>query len=43
MKFDYSILVLLNQFFLDSVELQVNQENIPSTLAILKVVLFLKI
>ena len=37
MKFDYSILALRNQIFLDSVEFQVNQENIPWTLAILKI------
>ena len=43
MKFDYSILVLDNQIFLDSVEFQVNEENIPWTLAIMKIVLFLKI
>ena len=43
MKFDYSILVLDNQIFLDSVEFQVNEENISWTLAIMKIVLFLKI
>ena len=43
MKFDYSILVLDNQIFLDSVEFRVNEENIPWTLAIMKIVLFLKI
>ena len=43
MKFDYSILVLDNQIFLDSVEFQVNEENISLTLAIMKIVLFPKI
>ena len=39
---EYSIFVLLIQFFLDSLEFQVNQENIHPTLTILKVVLALK-
>ena len=41
-KFDYSIFILHIQFFLDSLELHVDQENIHPTLTILKVVLALK-
>ena len=41
-KLDYSIFVLHIQFILDSLEFQVNQENIHLTLTILKVVLAFK-
>ena len=41
-KLDYSIFVLHIQFFLDSLEFQVNQENIHLTLITLNVVLALK-
>ena len=36
-KFDYSILALNIQFFLDSLEFQINHENIHPTLTIVKV------
>ena len=42
-KLDYSIFVLYIQFFLDSLEFQVNQENIHATLTILKVFLSLNL
>ena len=41
-KLDYSIFILYIQFFLDSLEFQVNQESIHLSLTILKVVLALK-
>ena len=41
-KLDYSIFLLHIQFFLNSLEFQVNQKNIHPTLTILKVVLALK-
>ena len=41
-KLGYSVFIIQNQFFLDSLEFQVNQENIHSTLTMLKVVLTLK-
>ena len=41
-KFDYSMFVWHIQFFLDSLEIQANQENIHSTLTIQKVALALK-
>ena len=41
-KLDYSIFVLHVHFFLDSLESQVNQENIYPTLTILNVTLVLK-
>ena len=37
-KLDYSIFVLHIQFFLESLEFQVNQENIHQTLTIMEVV-----
>ena len=40
-KLDYSLFVLHIQFFLDSLEFQVNQENVQPTLTTLKVVLAL--
>ena len=42
-KLDYSILVLHIQFFVDSLEFQVNQENIHATLTKLKVFLSLNL
>ena len=41
-KLGYSILVLYIQFFLDSLEFQVNQERIYPILTIVKVALALK-
>ena len=41
-KLDYSIFILYIQFFLDSLEFQVNQQSIHLSLTILKVVLALK-
>ena len=42
-KLDYSIFVLDIRFFLDRLELQINQENIHSTFTVLKVLLALKL
>ena len=42
LKFAYSRLVLYIQFFLDSLELQVNQENIHPLLTIVKVAIALQ-